>query len=29
MNEINEAYLILINPETRQFHDRFGKIYFK
>jgi DnaJ-class molecular chaperone len=24
MNEITEAYIILSNPETRAFHDRFG-----
>lgn len=24
MSEINEAYLILLNPETREFHDKYG-----
>lgn len=24
MSEINEAYLILLNPETRAFHDKHG-----
>lgn len=24
MNEVTEAYIILANPETRAFHDRFG-----